>query len=373
MTILFSLHHRPAFQIIWRARAVPTPMQMRTQAPRTSAVLCTLSALFLPNVASAQTPLEIEEAARQALINMERNLQETAGTAEASFPTLNQETDATEVPSEGYFFSDDEPRAFWRSQNGRRIVHPVTGPQYNDDAYITSDVRGYYINHQFPSNASGPTSGAARIYSAQFRYAVNESFQVQLNELGFRDVHLDTVDHHGSDNVSLAAKYAFLQDWESQTHASIGLGYKFRTGNQTQLAGDTEFRLFGAWNQGFDRSHIGVSINGLFSTGSEDAAGDSDRLSVHLHYDYEVNDTFSPIVELNYYKTLSNGDAVTPFSGLDLINFGGNEDEDALSAAIGGEVRFMRDLAVRGAYETPLTSNTDLWGDRWTASLVWRF
>lgn len=348
-------------------------MQMRTQAPRASVALCTLGALFLPTVtASAQTPLEIEEAARQALISMERDLQDAATPTNASFTSVAQESNATDVPSEGYFFDDEEPRAFWRSQNGRRIVHPVTAPTYNDDAYITSDVRGHYINHQFPTNGS-INSGAARVYGAQIRYAIDESLQLQISKLGAADVHVGSTHEFGADDLALAIKYAFIQDWDSQTHASIGLGYELGIGREEAFGGDDEFRLFGAWNQGFDRSHIGLSVNGLFATGSEDASGDSDRLSAHLHFDYEVSDMFSPLAELNYYKTLSNGDNVSTFSGLDLANFGGNEDEDALSLGLGGELRFERDLSARLAYETPLTSNNDLWGYRWTASLVWRF
>ena len=78
-------------------------------------------------------------------------------------------------------------------------------------------------------------------------------------------------------------------------------------------------------------------------------------------------------MELNYYSVLEDGNPVSPFSGLDLGNLGGNEDEDALSIAFGGEYRFQGDLAFRLAYESPLTDNVDLWGYRWTASAVWRF
>ena len=65
---------------------------------------------------------------------------------------------------------------------------------------------------------------------------------------------------------------------------------------------------------------------------------------------------FSPLVELNYYKTLSDGNGATSFTGLDFGNFGGgaDEDEDALSIGVGGEARLLRDLAARIPYETPL-------------------
>lgn len=341
------------------------------------------SLLLTTSIAAAQTPLEIEEAVDQSEAAMERALNDTmrveedgniVSTSEASFgaPVLRQDDDEA-LTSEGYFFDDDEPRAFWRSENGRRIVHPLSAPNYNDDAYITSDLRGHYINHQFPTNNVNPRGGAARVYGGQFRKALNERWQFQISKLGFNDVHIGTSEEAGLDDLAVAMKYAFLQDWKRQMHMSIGLGYELGIGDEDTLGDDDELRVFGAFNKGFDRSHIGLSVNALFATGSESSNGDSDRLSAHLHYDYEVNDQFSPIVELNYYSTLSNGSPVTPFSGLDLGNFGGNEDEDALSACIGGEFRFQRDLAFRVGYESPLTDNVDLWGYRWTASAIWRF
>lgn len=351
--------------------------------------MSTLGAIALPLLAPtaslAQTPLEVEESVDQAQTALDRAVDDVlrvdasgneVGVTDASFgpPVLSQDTEseAIGVPSEGFFFSDDEPRAFWRSTNGRRIVHPVSAPSYNDDAYVTSDVRGHYINHQFPNN--GTTSGGAlRNYGLQVRYAVDEAFQLQLTKFGFTDLHLNGRERDDSDDIAIAAKYAFLQDWENQTHASIGVGYELGVGDNDTFASDDEFRVFGAFNQGFDRSHVGLSVNLAFATGDEDNNGTSDRLSAHLHYDYEWNDSFSPLVELNYYSVLSDGDPVTPFSGLDLGNLGGNEDEDALSAALGGEFRFQRDLAVRLAYESPLTDNVDLWGYRWTASAIWRF
>jgi hypothetical protein len=79
------------------------------------------------------------------------------------------------------------------------------------------------------------------------------------------------------------------------------------------------------------------------------------------------------VVEVNGYHTLNNGDVVTPFSGVDVANLGGNEDEDVMTFALGGELRPTQGLGVRLAYEAPLTDNVDLFGYRWTLSAVWGF
>ena len=364
-------------------------MQMRIQDHRPS--LCVLGAsLLISTVATAQTPLEVEEAIEQAKTALERNAGSdghgvlrldtteqpgipTIGLSDASFssstPSQDTDSDAADAPSEGFFFSDDEPRAFWRSKNGRRIVHPVTAPNYQDDAYITSDVRFNYLNHQLPNNNVLP-GGAVRAYDFQFRYAVNERLQIQLSKAGYADVQIGPLDDVRGTDAALSVKYAFLQDWENQTHASVGLGYELDVGSANLFGDSDDIRLFAAFNQGFDRSHIGLSANALFSAGQEGPGEGTDRVSLHFHYDYELNEYFSPIVELNFYDTFSCGSGVL-INGTDLGDLGGNDA--AFIAGFGGEVRLLRDVATRIAYETPLIESADIFGYRFTLSALWRF
>lgn len=132
--------------------------------------------------------------------------------------------------------------------------------------------------------------------------------------------------------------------------------------------------MWASVNKGFDRWHLGLNVNTTFATGSEDALGDSDRLSWHLHGDYFVSEQFSPVVEVNGYMTLSEGDnAPVPFSGVDVANLGGGEGEDVITGALGAEYRPVERFALRAAYESPLTDNEDLYGYRWTISAVWAF
>ena len=251
-------------------------------------------------------------------------------------------------------------------------VHPITAPNYSDDPYITTDIRGTYMNQQFPNNDL-LEGGAARVYDFQGRYAVSESTQVMVSKLGSADLHLAGSAEFGATDIAIGLKHALLSDFEGRRHFAVGAGYEFGVGDEETLGDDDEFRLFATYAQGFDRMHFSGSVNYLIATGSEDDNGDSDRLSLHLHADYEVNEAFSPVVELNYYTVTGEGDPVTAFSGIDLANFGGNEDEDVLTVGIGGELRVIRDVKMRLAYESPLTDNEDLFGYRWTASAIWSF
>ena len=261
---------------------------------------------------------------------------------------------------------DDDPL------HGSLPVHPITAPNYSDDPYITSDIRGTYMNQQFPDNEV-LEGGAARVYDFQGRYALSESTQVMVSKLGSADLHLAGNEDYGATDIAIGLKHALLSDFEARRHFAVGAGYEFGLGDEDTLGDDDELRLFATFAQGLGRTHLSGSVNYLIATGAEDDNGDSDRLSFHLHADYEVNESFSPVVELNYYTVTGEGEPVTPFSGVDLANFGGNEDEDVLTIGVGGELRVIRDVKMRLAYESPLTDNEDLFGYRWTASAIWSF
>ena len=61
------------------------------------------------------------------------------------------------------------------------------------------------------------------------------------------------------------------------------------------------------------------------------------------------------------------------FGGADVANLGGNASESVITAAAGVEVRPCKRIALRAAYELPLTDNVDLFGQRWTFSAVLKF
>lgn len=337
--------------------------------------LAAVTLLSAASTAHAQDPAEMSAAEAREFA------EEVADEAEQLAEDLVDRAD--DLADDAERMGDDLIRDAYTTIASRKHVHPITAHHYSEDALITTDLRFTYANHQFPSAVAFGGGGAYRGYDLQGRYAVNERFQVFFNKFGFADVtnYANNSNPHAADLVDLGigVKYALIQDFADAHHFAIGAGYEFGIGQEDILAGDDELRLFAAWTKGLDKLNISASANLLLATAGEDltpeasnTGGDSDRLSAHLHLDYRLDEIFSPVVELNYYRTLSDSDnIVTPASGIDLGNFGGNEDEDVLSAAFGGEFRYRPDLAVRLAYETPLTDNDDLFGYRWTASVVW--
>jgi hypothetical protein len=253
----------------------------------------------------------------------------------------------------------------------RKAVHPITAPYFHEDSFVTTDVRAWYVRHNFPSDT---LTGTADVYAVQLRAALTDTIQLVAYKDGWTEFDTGAVSDGGWNDVAAGIKWAFLQDFETDTHAAVGLGYELGVGDKDILQNDDEVRLWGSYNRGFDRLHLGGTLNYMTPVGAEDATGDADRLSWHLHADYWLSPQFSPVVEFNGYYVVGEGDNTPlPFSGVDVLNLGGGEGEAVITNGLGLEWRFSDSLALRGAYEYPLTDNIDLFGDRYTASLVWAF
>jgi hypothetical protein len=254
-----------------------------------------------------------------------------------------------------------------------RHVHGVTAPYYNEDSFVTTDVRFWYAYHDFPRfGALG--GGQGQVAAVQLRLALTSQLQLVAYKDGI--VFLDTplIEEDGWNDIGAGLKFNFWQDFENQFHAAVGVGYEFPWGDADVLQNDANARFWLSADKGFDRFHLGATLNFLIETGDDDALGNSDRFMWNLRADYYACEWFSPVLNFNGYHALDDEDEVVPFSGIDLANLGGGDD--VVTIGIGGEFRPIPDspnLGIRAAYETPLTPGDDLFGFRWTFSLVWSF
>ncbi len=251
-----------------------------------------------------------------------------------------------------------------------RFVHPVTAPFEHEDAFVTTDVRAWYLYHDFPSSGS-LAGGSGYGLAAQIRLALTDSIQLVAYKDGYLNLDTGLIDADGLVDVGAGLKWNFYQDWENQLHVSVGAGYEFKLGNGKVLNNDDELRLWVSANKGFDRLHLGLNANVFLADEKTNGLGNSDRFSWHLHADYYLCDWFSPVIEFNGYHSISDEGQVIPESGADLLNLGGGDD--LVTVGIGGEIRPMKNVAIRAAYEMPVTDKSSLFGYRWTISLVWSF
>lgn len=258
-------------------------------------------------------------------------------------------------------------------QAEHKVVRPLTAPYFHEDAFVTSDLRAWYVNHQFYGDTIG---GEAEVYALQVRLALTERLQLVAYKDGYTDVNDSALGSpDGWNDIAAGLKYAFIQDWENQFHLAGGIGYEFSLGDEEVLQDADELRLWLSANKGFDRLHLGFAANyRIAEDNGKGLVGAADMITLHAHADYYVNEWFSPVVELNGYFVTDEGPVGAPFSGVDAVSVGGGENEDTITGAIGAEFRpFGPELGLRAAYETELTNQVSLFGHRWTVSAVYEF
>jgi hypothetical protein len=262
----------------------------------------------------------------------------------------------------------------------QKAVRPISAPYFHEDAFVTSDLRAWYVRHDFDADTDAVLNkGSATVMALQIRVALTESLQLvaykdgytRFNDAGALD------DNDGWNDIGAGLKWAFIQDWANQFHMAAGLGYEFSVGDDHVLQDTAEWRLWLSANKGFDRLHLGATANLILSE-DDDAGllGNSDLFTLHLHADYYLTEWFSPVVELNAYFAQDESPAALAainFSGLDAGSLPGGKDNDSYTIAFGGEFRVLEDLGLRLAYETELNDADSLFGDRWTLSAVYEF
>jgi hypothetical protein len=258
----------------------------------------------------------------------------------------------------------------------KKTVRPLTAPFFNEDAFITTDVRGWFVHHQL-----GELDGNLEITALQARLAITENFQVLAYKDGYANFSEDITDEgdEGWEDLGLGIKWALFQDVGSQLFLAVGAGYEFGVGDDQVFQDTDEYRFWVSANKGFGRLHFGATANYVIAAdGKYDGiAGNADLLTIHLHADYFVSKWFSPVVEVNGYfvQEANSSNGGTNFSGVDAVSVNGGDDDDTITYALGFELRPLGEsLGLRTAYETQLNNSEDsLFGYRWTFSAVYEF
>lgn len=263
-------------------------------------------------------------------------------------------------------FGDANPDAA-KQKAEDKFVHPVTSPYYHEDSFVTSDVRAWFVWHDFPGDA--PIDGGdAQVYALQVRLALTDSLQLVAYKDGFLDINSGLVEEDGWNDIAAGLKWAFLQDYDNALFAAVGVGYEFPLGSPSVFQNDDDIRVWASVNKGIGALHLGATANVLIPLSDSDSL----RFYWNAHLDYWLTDQWSVILEANGYHTLDDGDARPPFSGVDVFDIGGGPD--VVTGAFGAAFRVNENLEFRAAGELPLTQNDDdLWGWRITASAVYSF
>lgn len=276
---------------------------------------------------------------------------------------------ATLFAQSGYVASGEQVRTLAPEQ---RTVAPLTAPYYHEDAFVTSDLRAWYLNHQLEA-----VNGEVTVVALQARVALTERLQLVAYKDGYTDFSNGALDgRDGWNDIALGIKYALVQDWANDYHIAAGIGYEFDWGKSEVLQNTKELRLWISENKSFGNLHLGATLNYLIAVDKDQGElGSSDMLTFHFHGDYYLNEWISPVLEVNaYFVTDDNGTGFPPVSGMDAVSLGSGKDEDVWTAAIGAELRpFESNVSIRAAYEREISDSINLFESRWTFSAVYPF
>lgn len=259
-------------------------------------------------------------------------------------------------------------RGSLREGGFKRYVAPLTNPYYNESPYITTEVRPVYAHHAIPGDFI-TDGGDVDLVAVQARVALTDRFAIIATKDGYADIEFDRAlpDEHGFTNIAGGIKYALYSAPEDETILTAGIRYEIPIENletakiELQGAGKGFIDVFlsGAT---LVKGDLGVqaSVGGNFALDSDD---DVSLLHYSLHVDHEVFDGFYPLVELNGFTPLDDGDRLKGALGkLNLVDFGnlGGEDQGTVVTVGGGfRYKFLDHFQFGFGAETPITDKTD--------------
>ena len=260
----------------------------------------------------------------------------------------------------------------------QRVSNPVTQPTAFEAPTIQGEIRLMIIHQRLPKSSIFG-GGDFQVYAVQVRVPITERLAIIATKDGWIDFNpksnpVTGGDQEGFADVAAGLKYALYEG--EKVLVTPGLVFETTVGDSDvfQGNGDGVFRPFvsAAWEP---EPEINV-LGSLGATLPVHGAQETQSIDYHLHVDYEVNEWFSPLVEVHGIYYSKNARALPiAFEGGDLINLGaaGVAGQTVVTGAVGARFMWSEQMSMGVAYGVPLTSRNDLYKDRVTIDFTWKF
>ena len=254
-------------------------------------------------------------------------------------------------------------------------IAPVANPIFFESPLIQNEVRPIFAYHRTDPGFLGVPADV-QVYALQLRYAVNDRLAIIATKDGYIQLHPDGgKTSSGWGDLAAGLKYAIYKDDASQTVITPGISFTLPTGSHQvyQGYGSGSVNVFVSATKGWNDFHATANVG-------VQAPFDTDKNTASLHYgamlDYYTCKYFIPFVSANAFTTISDANR-TPFKteGFDLINFGSSSASGHTQASlgVGFRSRLLDNLDLGFAYEYGVVSSKDIFKDRVTVDLIWRF
>lgn len=267
--------------------------------------------------------------------------------------------------------ADEEQAGSWLD----KAIAPVTNPIYFETPMIQSEVRPVFMSHRLDKDFLG-ADATARLYAVQLRWAVTDQLAIIAVKDGYIEINPDGAPAtDGWADLAAGVKYTMFRDDEEQMIITPGFTIEIPTGTKAVFQGNGSggANVFVSAMKGWGNMHLTGNLGGYIPF-----AGD--QQTANLHYsamlDYYTCKWFIPFVSANAFTTLSESNRL-PFNseGFDLINFGSMNarGRTQVAAGVGFRSRLLKSLDIGVAYEYGFTPDDDIFKDRVTADIIWRF
>ena len=278
-----------------------------------------------------------------------------------------------------------------------RAIRPITNPTLFDLAVPRTQIHAIYMHQKHPAavniigGGSVNVGGDFNLFAIQAEYAFNERLSVVATKDGYIDFNPDQNLSHqeGFANVAAGLKYALIYKPEDHFILSGIATVELPLGDSEvwQGEGDGALNLILTDLKMYDRLQLAGSVGVHIPFNSDESLTGF----ASMHASYEVTPWFIPLVELNWYRVIREGNGTFTFDGQggslvpgaavfeggDLINLGAtnaNQNKDAVTLGVGFRSRLTENITSGVAYEFPLTDDQDgLMDSRLTIDMIFEF
>ena len=285
---------------------------------------------------------------------------------------------------QGKDFVEDR-RLFESDHSFDSFISPLSNPFYFEDPRSLSEVRPILMFQNIPGDQSLYQGGNAFFFGGQFRLAVTERWSVTINKIGiqtFQGGGNSTLPRgSGLSEFWIGPKYVFYRDKENQGLLSAGAILQVPTGPDSNYQNTGKLSIVPyisaakrLWET--DWGTLNGMANAGYSFGTNSERADFFYTSAHIDFDIGNRRRFYPLMEVNWFAFTKNGTARNlPFNGRDLANIGtASSGSNLVTWTIGGKYKAPSARWEFGAgYELPILGNRDLFQNRFTLDLIWRF
>lgn len=277
------------------------------------------------------------------------------------------------------------------------FVAPMSMPYLFEDPFITTEVQGALVYHEFPKS-SVFAGGYAVVIAAQVRIALTDRLGFIATKDGltiFRPKLAILEDRVDSMDVTVGLKYALI-DWRDKNFIfTPSLRYEVDLGEHDlyQGQGNGVFIPAASFAWGLGRFHVIGDLGGQVPI---DTDKDSTSLFYNLHLDYVIHEHIVPFIEVNgmHWTKSGNGSArfntdlgvlsldqiqaalgLSPFEGADIANLGssGIAGADLVTMAWGVRVPLNSHVSLGASYERAISNRKDIFEHRLTAMASYVF